>query len=320
MTDINIKVPALEKLLDYTASGVGSVAGPMLAPWHAKRHAKAKQIKAQGDADALLLLANAQAEARGLLASENSSVVVDLNSTDLIHQRIEFQEAKRQSNIHSVVRQAAEQLGDTEVPDVEPDHDWTARFFNNVQDVSSKDMQMLWAKVLAAEVNNSGNIYIKTLDVLKNLDPVVAKLFQRLCSVSIYFYNQKNIMQFATACSLGRDATQNEMALYGLDFTALNHLEEFELITSDYNSIIPYTYGEGVTPVPFKFKNDFFVIVPSDNYVINTKAVLKIQGIVLTNSGRELATVVEPINVNDYALGLNTFIESKHLKMVKVEQ
>ena len=30
--DVNIKVPALEKLLDYAASGIGSVAGPMLAP------------------------------------------------------------------------------------------------------------------------------------------------------------------------------------------------------------------------------------------------------------------------------------------------
>ncbi len=28
--DVNIKGPALEKLLDYAASGIGSVAGPML--------------------------------------------------------------------------------------------------------------------------------------------------------------------------------------------------------------------------------------------------------------------------------------------------
>lgn len=35
--DVTIKVPALEKLLDYAASGIGSVAGPMLASLKAGR-------------------------------------------------------------------------------------------------------------------------------------------------------------------------------------------------------------------------------------------------------------------------------------------
>ena len=33
--DPNAMVRALEKLLDYTASGIGAVAGPMLATWRA---------------------------------------------------------------------------------------------------------------------------------------------------------------------------------------------------------------------------------------------------------------------------------------------
>ena len=48
--------------------------------------------------------------------------------------------------------EAARQLGDKSVANSDPDHDWTARFFNGVQDVSSKEMQLLWAKVLAGEV------------------------------------------------------------------------------------------------------------------------------------------------------------------------
>ena len=32
MVDVNVKVPALEKLVDYTASGIGAVAGPMQKP------------------------------------------------------------------------------------------------------------------------------------------------------------------------------------------------------------------------------------------------------------------------------------------------
>ena len=40
MVDVNLKVPALEKLVDYTASGIGAVAGPMLAPWKARKKAE----------------------------------------------------------------------------------------------------------------------------------------------------------------------------------------------------------------------------------------------------------------------------------------
>ena len=41
------------------------------------------------------------------------------------------------------MRNAALELGDGNVQDHEVDHDWTARFFNDVQDVSSEEMQKL---------------------------------------------------------------------------------------------------------------------------------------------------------------------------------
>ena len=47
MVDINLKVPAIEKLVDYAASGIGAVAAPMLATWKAKNEAKAKLIEAE---------------------------------------------------------------------------------------------------------------------------------------------------------------------------------------------------------------------------------------------------------------------------------
>ena len=52
MVDINIKVLALEKLLDYTSSGIGSVAGPILASWQAEKEVQAKLITAKGEAEA----------------------------------------------------------------------------------------------------------------------------------------------------------------------------------------------------------------------------------------------------------------------------
>ncbi len=46
MVDVNITVSAFEKLVDYAASGIGAVAGSMLAPWMAKQQATAKFIEA----------------------------------------------------------------------------------------------------------------------------------------------------------------------------------------------------------------------------------------------------------------------------------
>ena len=170
MVDVNLKVPAFEKLVDYAASGIGAVAGPMLATWRARQDAKAKLIDAQADADSLRLIAGAQADARRslVLSGEAGHGVLEIGSKG-IEQRIEFQEKKRQANIASVVREAATGLGDKEVPDREPDPDWTARFFARVQDVSSENLQRMWARILAGEVETPGRTSLYTLSTLGNM-------------------------------------------------------------------------------------------------------------------------------------------------------
>ena len=99
-------------------------------------------------------------------------------SSEDITQRIEYQEQKRLSNVSSVVRDAANELGDKEVPDHEPDHDWTARFFDCVQDVTSEDMQKIWSRILAGEVESLGRTSLRTLDTLRNMTELDAETFR----------------------------------------------------------------------------------------------------------------------------------------------
>ena len=187
--DIGALVPGISKLVDYAASGIGSVAGPMLASWKARREANAKLIAAKGEVEAQLILAegqaqalqkiaSAQADARSVLVSPDATVQGELDFGAAITQRIQFQEEKRQSNIVAVIGQAAQELGDGEVQDHEVDHDWTARFFTDVQDVSSEEMQHLWAKILAGEVQRPGSTSFRTMSILKNLDRGTARLFR----------------------------------------------------------------------------------------------------------------------------------------------
>ena len=170
MAEFEVKISAIEKLLDYLASGIGATAGPLFRPWQAYMEGHAKRISAQADADALAIIAQAQVDARQYLLAPGADVqgVVEITRENIM-QRIEFQERKRLANIRSVVESAAEELGDQEVPDHEPDHDWTARFFDCVQDVSSEHMQKLWAKVLSGEVESPGRTSLRTLDTLRNM-------------------------------------------------------------------------------------------------------------------------------------------------------
>ena len=193
MVDFNItvKVRGLEKLLDVIASGIGAVAGPMLAPWIAKRHAEAKHIEAKGQANSLRTIAQAQADARQAVTGSTATTGSLEITQNQITQRLQFQEHKRQQNIVAVVRQAAEELADEEVPDHEPDHDWTARFFEYVQDVSEEDVRRIWGRILAGQVKSPGGVSLRTLSILRNMSHLEAELFReamRYCIEDYVFY------------------------------------------------------------------------------------------------------------------------------------
>ncbi len=323
--DPNAMVRALEKLLDYTASGVGAVAGPMLATWRARREAAALQIATQGQADSLRIIATAQAEAREALVSTASGVRGDVDIAETVRQRIQFQEEKRHHNIGSVVGQAAELLGDKEVPDQEPDHDWTARFFGEVQDVSSDEMRTLWAKILAGEVEKPGSTSARTLTILKNLDRRSASLFNTLCSVCVSIRPTGDFVLDARVPSMGGNPGQNCLQEYGLPFDSLNILNEYGLIISEYNSYYGYELSIGITigapeqgglRIPFAFQNRFWVLEPAPEFRLGGE--FRLSGVALTQAGRELQRVIDPKPNHQFLQDLSEFFARNNLRMREV--
>ena len=271
------------------------------------------------------VIANAQADARSILLSENSTVQGHLALGQSVTQRIQFQEEKRQRNIEAVVRQAASELGDNDVPNSETDHDWTARFFNYVQDVSSEDLQSLWAKVLAGQVERTGSTSIKTLDVLKNLNKTTAKLFGKLCSPCVSIRPDGLTFIDARVPSLGSNPGGNSLQKYGLSFDALNVLNEHGLVISDYNSWYDYRISIGIQSqpgipsirIPFSFQSRQWVLVQS-----NPGAPMKefrLSGVALTRSGQELSRIVDLEPMTEYAQALKGYFETNKLQMVEVD-
>ena len=324
---IDLNVSALEKLVDYTASGIGSVAGLMMAmwaPWKAKKDAEAKKIAAEGNAAILQIQAEAQAQARSILISQDANVTGELDITETVKQRLQFQEQKRQINIKSVVGQAANLLGDKSVADIEPDHDWTARFFNDIQDISSQEMQSLWAKVLAGEVERPGQTSTRTLEIMKNLHQNTAQLFRIFCSACIFMGEDSENIIDARVLSLDGQAAQNSLTSYGLDFGALNRLNENGLIISDYDSWRDYSISID-NPVgkprqqflmPLNFQNRRWVLIPNGQLDLN-KEEFKLHGVAMTLSGQELSKVIDLQPMEIFTQDLTKYFQMQKLIMIE---
>ena len=329
-------VPALGKLADYAASGIGSIAGPMLASWKARREANAKLVAAKGETEAQRILAegqatttriiaNAQADARSILVSPNSMVQGQLELGVAVTQRIQFQEEKRQSNIGQVVTKAALELEGKDVVDNEPDHDWTARFFNDIQDVSTEDTQILYARVLAGEVERPGSTSIRTLSILRDLDRSTAMLFKTLCSACIFLRPAENVFLDARVPSLGGNAGTNALQKYGLDFGKLNVLNEHGLIIADYNSWHDYKLSVGISlsgpepqwlRIPFTFQGRSWALESTTRRREDEE--VRLSGVALTQSGRELSRIVELQRMEEYSQDLTAFFEKSGLRMVEL--
>lgn len=323
--NVNANVPAIEKLIDYSASGIGAVAGPMLAPWKARRKGKAKIESAKADIQISELQHNALVEARRRI-NNYDPVEQSGNLDNHVSERIQFQERKRLANTKSVVYKAAQELGNKEVLDQEPDHDWTARFFSSVQDVSSEEMQILWAKVLAGQVEKPGSTSLRTLGVLQEMDRNTAKLFEKFCSMCMFLETYDGVYE-GRICSLGKHAGKNSLESFGLNFEKLNQLQEYGLIISDYNSRRDYSPLIQTQRIeimdnpphyhlPFRFQKNLWIL--SQAYTNKRVREIKINGPSLTISGLELSRVVECKPAPDFTEKLQDFLQTKNLRMMEV--
>ena len=322
----NEMIPGIDKLVQILASGLGGVAGAYVAPLKARKEGEARINTAEADAKVLLIRAEAHGKARELLVGGDSVVGGEIELSNLVNERIVYQEEKRLENIGSVVSKAALELEDTVVPSMEPDHDWAARFFNDVQDVSSKEMQSLWGRVLAGEVERPRSTSIRTLGILRDLDQATAKLFTNFCSVCIFMLPQfGSRMLEGRVVSLEGNAGANSLADFGLAFSELNRLNEHGLIISEYNSwrdfmicVVPVGNEHQRPILSFHHEEREWILVPEGSWAPDNG--FKVHGVALSTSGKELSAVVEREPVPEYTAQLKEFFLKRKLRMVLVDE
>lgn len=317
------EIGAVAKFLQYISS---LLAEPSLATWRARKQVEAQRILALGEAEVAEIrevgAARASAKAMLELAGASQSLLEQMGSE--LDQRIESHFDKRLNNLAQIVARAERALPPGQVPDVEADMAWTSSFSQAAQNISDEDMQELWARVLAGEVEKPGRTSVRTLAILRNLDQSTAQLFKRLCSLAVSLGLPDNICVDHRVISVGGNAGNNALRAYGLGFDALNVLNEYELIIGDYNSwfdyrvciAAPFEGVQGLTvPLGFNYQGHQWGLLPEGERDLSQE--FRVSGVALTRAGRELSKAVELEPVPKYGEALKGYFAEKGLNMVQ---
>lgn len=221
----------LTKLIETVSCGIGK----LYEPTHIKRLAKAK-------AEEIRVISDTVADNLNLPVSyHNGEIGIDATDANGLVQRAEnrflFQQMKKQQNIEAVVENAYEELSKTTVVSSNPvDEDWISSFFDFVANVSNDQMQILWGKVLAGEVEKPGSFSIRTLDVLRKMTQEDARCFANIVPFVLKCPGDKDSSYYDFFIPAYLDSKKRLLEKYGVSFPSIIRLDEAQLVSS--NSLI----------------------------------------------------------------------------------
>jgi len=198
-------------------------------------------------------------------------------------------------------------------PESEPiSDDWLNVFESEAANMSSESMQKLFGRILAGEIRRPSSYSIKTIKLMAQLDNRAAILFRLFCSLSLSLRDPRtNEVLDARVVSLQGNAAQNSLKVYGLPFDSLNTLHEYALIIPDYNSYGHYEVAmarDMTTRLPLSYAGGKWGLVPKGG--ANTTNGLKLHGVALSRSGKEILPIVDIEPNEGYTGALNTYFDS----------
>ncbi len=216
----------------------------------------------------------AEAEAKAAVIRAQSDIQITELHRRAMH-RFFDEEAQKQKNIEDITSQALPLLLDKTDAEAMND-DWVTNFFDKSRIVADKEMQELWARVLAGEANVPGTYSKRTVNFLGDLDKVDAELFTKLCGFGC---------QIGDFVPLVFDIKEKIYEENSITFSALSHLESIGLIK--FNQLTDFLRIK----LPKKFRVLYYgqpLKLEMPNEEDNE---LPIGHILLTRIGQELASI-----------------------------
>ena len=215
----------LSKLVEVCSKGCGVLYKPREIVNNAKAEAEAKVISAKAEAEVIGILSEAIRENKELMkiGYNNGPLLMDLDEKQIaerVFQRLGYQEMKRQINCEAIIQIAASNLMAESTVSSDPvDEDWSASFFDMAQNVSNKQMQLFWGRILAGEVKRPSTYSLRTLNLLRLISKEEAALFGKYSKFVFVGINEQYY-------SLAGDVLKK----YGIIDSDLHRLGELGLI------------------------------------------------------------------------------------------
>lgn len=237
-TNVNVEVSTQLAEAMWKSCADNAVGG-LFKPWQIRRVARAQadrlRILAKGKRDAELILKGEMTLQESLTGGvvtrrpldRREDPTLDLSSLPAVIADHYIDETlRKEGNVAKTLLQAEEELqkDNSPAPENPVDGDWLRRWRDEVGEVSSDDLQGIWARLLAGEVKSPGTHSLRTLDVLRNMSSEDAQLAATLA-------------RFSIAGFIWQDPGYNHLANAGLGFEELFYLVEMGILTSTSGTV-----------------------------------------------------------------------------------
>lgn len=151
------------RVIDCLWKGISSVSSPIV--YKRMERAKMQMEKQRSDQSAVASLKEAMAQ---------DFIAVARTTRDR-------QEITNIASIYGKAIQELQVIDYLQLPDREVSPEWAAYFYDSAKDCDDEEVQELWAKVLAGEIQDPGKFYKRTINNLRLVEKHEAEWFCRLC-------------------------------------------------------------------------------------------------------------------------------------------
>lgn len=285
----------LSKLSEPITKLIDSIRGAVSVLYEPTRIRK----KAKAEAEAIRTIAKSKVDALVIKDKGIREYYLELEEEMLLR------EHRKKTNRDLIAGQAALELKGKQVDGNPVDKDWVIQFFESAENVSDEEMQIIWARLLAGEVQQPGTFSKRAIHALKLMSAREAEALKALVDYSIKNENG----EFLLPTSYMGNYFEEKFGDYAYRKQGA-HLDHLNLVTV-YN--FPATM---VFPINDNGEFSFSLL----NRTIKVKLgkpvgdfTMKTQGQKFTSFGKELALLVTGDFDEDYLKALCTRIEG-HLK------
>ena len=248
----------------------------------------------------------------------------------------------KQYNFNKIVALALEQLpkDSSTKQRTEPSDRFLDAFEPVAENTNEPDMQALFSRILAGEIQKPGSFSVRAIQVANQLDQSTALLFQLLCSMALVretipIAHRATLTPDKIVCSLGGNVGNNALSKYGTDFTNLSRLAEYGLVVPSIS--VADMFGDSIINEGRKFSASLLPILhqgqqwilqaTTDDERLKGLKVrykhyknYKLTGVGFSAVGHELYQVVEQIRTDEYTADLIKFFYEQGLDMLPVDQ